>query len=132
MADDNPPPPILQLTPLNPDFRDHARDLYARLRETYPVYRDEMAGSFIVTRYKLARELLNDRTMLRGPDKADPPGPFTQRLVDNFEADPETGEVRSYSILLMDEPHHSRVRTPLAKALYARGEVQAAGGSDHR
>jgi hypothetical protein len=119
MADDV-PPPILQLTPLNPEFRDHAHALYARLREAHPVYRDEMAGSYIVTRYKLAREILNDRTMLRGPDKADPPGPFTQRLVENFEADPETGEVRSYSILLMDEPHHTRVRGPLAQALYAR------------
>lgn len=120
MADTDPPPPILQLTPLNPDFRDDAHAIYARLREGHPVYRDEMAGSWIITRYKLARELLNDRTMLRGPDKAEPPGPFTQRLVENFDTDPETGERRSYSILLMDEPHHSRVRTPLAKALYAR------------
>ena len=120
MSHDDPPPPILQLTPLNPAFRDDPHGIYAKLREAHPVYRDEMAGAFIVTRYKLAREILNDRTMLRGPDKADPPGPFTQRLVENFEADPETGEVRSFSILLMDEPHHSRVRGPLAKALYAR------------
>lgn len=120
MADDDPPPPILQLTPLNPDFRDDAHALYARIREAHPVYRDGMAGSWIITRYKLARETLNDRTMLRGPDKVDPPGAFTQRLVENFDTDPETGERRSYSILLMDEPHHSRVRTPLAKALYAR------------
>ncbi|OQW60173.1 MAG: hypothetical protein A4S17_10725 [Proteobacteria bacterium HN_bin10] len=114
------PPTILQLTPLNPDFRDDPHALYRRLREAHPVYRDEMAGSTIVTRYKLARETLNDRTMLRGPDKVDPPGPFTQRLVENFERDPETGELRSFSILLMDEPHHSRVRPPIAKALYAR------------
>jgi cytochrome P450 len=122
MADDDPsaPPPILQLTPLNPAFRDNPHALYRRLREAHPVYRDDMAGSAIITRYKIARETLNDRTMLRGPDKVDPPGAFTQRLVENFDQDPETGEVRSYSILLMDEPHHSRVRTPIAKALYAR------------
>jgi cytochrome P450 len=120
MADNDPPPPILQLTPLNPDFRDDPHALYRRLRDAHPVYRDDMAGSTIITRYKIARETLNDRTMLRGPDKVDPPGAFTQRLVENFEQDPETGEVRSYSILLMDEPHHSRVRTPIAKALYAR------------
>lgn len=117
---DNPPPPMLQLTPLNPAFRDDPHAIYRPLRENYPVYRDEMAGSNVITRYKLARETLNDRTMLRGPDKVDPPGPFTQRLVENFVEDPDTGEVRSYSILLMDEPHHSRVRTPIAKALYAR------------
>lgn len=120
MADDDAPPPILQLTPLNPDFRDDPHALYARIRTAHPVYRDGMAGSWIITRYKLARELLNDRTMLRGPDKAEPPGPFTQRLVETFDTDPDTGERRPYSILLMDEPHHSRVRPPLAKALYAR------------
>lgn len=120
MADKEPPPPILQLTPLNADFRDDPHALLRRLREAHPVYRDEMAGSNIITRYKLARETLNDRTMLRGPDKVQPPGAFTQRLVENFVEDPDTGEVRSYSILLMDEPHHSRVRTPIAKALYAR------------
>lgn len=122
MADDEapPPPPILQLTPLNPDFREDPHAIYRRLRENHPVYRDDMAGSNIITRYKFARETLNDRTMLRGPDKVEPPGAFTQRLVENFDTDPDTGEVRSYSILLMDEPHHSRVRTPLAKALYAR------------
>jgi len=119
MANDA-PPPILQLTPLNPEFRHDPHALYARLREAHPVYRDGMAGSFVLTRYKLARETLNDRTMLRGPDKAEPPGPFTQRLIDSFDADPETGERRSFSILLMDEPHHTRVRAPLAKALYAR------------
>lgn len=119
MAND-PPPPILQLTPLNPDFRDDPHAIYRRLREAHPVYRDDMAGSNIITRYKVARETLNDRTMLRGPDKVDPPGAFTQRLVENFVTDPDTGEVRSYGILLMDEPHHSRVRTPIAKALYAR------------
>lgn len=119
MADD-PPPPMLQLTPLNPEFRDDPHAIYRRIREAFPVYLDEMAGSHVITRYKLARETLNDRTMLRGPDKVDPPGAFTQRLVENFVEDPDTGEVRSYSILLMDEPHHSRVRTPIAKALYAR------------
>ena len=119
MADDA-PPPILQLTPLNPAFRDDPHALYRQLRDHHAVYRDDMAGSHVVTRYKLVREILNDRTMLRGPDKVEPPGPFNQRLMESFEADPETGEKRSNSILLMDEPHHSRVRPPIAKALYAR------------
>lgn len=121
MADkDGAAPPILNLTPLNPAFRDDPHAIYRRLREAHPVYRDEMAGSFVLTRHKLARELLNDRTMLRGPDKVDPPGPFNQRLMESFDTDPDTGEKRSYSILLMDEPHHSRVRPPIAKALYSR------------
>ena len=122
MADDQAPPPpaMLQLTPLNPAYRDDPHAILARLREGHAVFRDDIAGSYVITRFKLAREVLNDRSMLRGPDKVDPPGAFTQRLVENMEADPETGERRSYSILFMDEPHHSRVRLPLAKALYAR------------
>ena len=119
-TDDKSPPPILQLTPLNPEFRDDPHKLYRRLREGHIVYRDDMAGSYVVTRFKQAREILNDRAMLRGPDKVDPPGPFNLRLMESFDTDPETGEKRSYSILLMDEPHHSRVRPPIAKALYAR------------
>ena len=118
--DDAPPPGLLQLTPLNPEFCAHAHEIYARLREAHPVFRDDMAGTFVVTRYKNVRETVNDRSMLRGPDKVDPPGAFTRRLAENFDADPKTGERRSYSILLMDEPHHTRVRQPLAQALYAR------------
>jgi cytochrome P450 len=120
MIQDTPLPGMLQLTPLNPEFCDRALDMYARLRRAHTVFRDEMAGSFVVTRHRTAREVLNDRDMLRGPDKVEPPGPFTQRLIETFDTDPETGELRTYSILLMDEPHHSRVRKPLAQALYAR------------
>jgi cytochrome P450 len=118
MSDDL--PGLLNLTALNPAFRDDPLSLLARLREQCPVRRDELAGTFMLARYQDARATLNDRTMLRGPDKVDPPGAFTQRLADNFEIDPHTGERRSYSILLMDEPHHTRVRGPLAQALYAR------------
>lgn len=113
-------PGLLNLTPLNPAYREDPLALLARLRAQCPVRRDELAGTFMLARYADARAALNDRTMLRGPDKVDPPGAFTQRLAENFDTDPETGERRSYSILLMDEPHHTRVRGPLAQALYAR------------
>ncbi len=118
MADDL--PGLLNLTPLNPEFRGDLLALLARLREQCPVRRDEMAGSFMLSRFKDARAILNDRTMLRGPDKVEPPAAFTERLSESFEVDPQTGERRAFSILFMDEPHHSRVRGPLAQALYAR------------
>lgn len=120
MADDEAPPPLLTLTPLNPDFVARTHDIYRRMREAHPVYRDEMAGTFVISRFKNVRETLNDRTLLRGPDKVAPPAAFTLRLTENLETDPDTGERRFYSILFMDEPHHSRVRGPLAQALYAR------------
>jgi cytochrome P450 len=53
--------------------------------------------------------------MLRHPSHAEE-GSIARRLVDDM--DPEAP--RQESILFMDEPDHSRVRLPLAKAFYAR------------
>jgi len=117
MSDDL--PGLFNLTPLNPEFRDDPHKLLARLREECPVRRDEMTATFMLSRFKDARAVLNDRTLWRGPDRVEPRATF-HRLVDTYEPDPDTGERRASTILLMDEPHHSRVRTPLAQALYAR------------
>lgn len=117
---DEPPPGILLLTPLNPAFRDDPHALFARLRAKHPVYRDDMAGAFVLSRFKHMRELLSDRTLLKGPEKSEPAAVLSKRLLDTMEDDPERGEKRFYSILFMDDPDHARVRGPLAKALYAR------------
>ncbi len=117
MSDDL--PGLLNLTPLNPEFRSDPYKLLSRLREQCPVRRDELAATFMLSRFKDARGVLNDRTLWRGPDKAEPSASFA-RLADTFEQDPNTGERRATTILLMDEPDHSRVRGPLAQALYAR------------
>ncbi len=117
MSDDL--PGLLNLTPLNPEFRDDPYKLLTRLREECPVRRDEMAGTFMLSRFKDARGVLNDRTLWRGPDKAEPSASFS-RLLETFEEDPETHEKRATTILLMDDPDHGRVRGPFAQALYAR------------
>lgn len=119
MSDDQ-PPGILLLTPLNPAFRDDPHALFARLREKHPVFRDDMAGAFVLSRFKHMRELLSDRTLLKGPEKSEPAAVLSKRLLDTMEDDPERGAKRFYSILFMDDPDHARVRGPLAKALYAR------------
>ena len=71
MADDD-PLPILQLTPLNPAFRDDPHAIYRRLREAHPVYRDDMAArtSSPATNLRGNAERSHDA---RGPDKVDPP-----------------------------------------------------------
>ena len=51
--------------------------------------------------------------------------------MEGFETDPDTGE-RSNSILLMDEPHHSRVRPPIAKALMRAPPSASPWSMDHR
>lgn len=117
MADDL--PGLLNLTPLNPEFRDDPHKLLTRLREECPVRRDELAGTFMLSRFRDARAVLNDRTLWRGPDKAEPSAGFS-RLLETFEEDPDTHEKRATTILLMDDPDHGRVRGPFAQALYAR------------
>jgi hypothetical protein len=125
MADDS--PKILDLTPLNPTFRENPHALLEPLREHHPVMRDSTAGSWFLTRYEDVRRVLTDLTLWRDPHRAEPAAVLTRRIV-------EQGGQRSegdggMSILLMDDPDHARIRTPLAQALYkrvakSRGDVE--------
>jgi cytochrome P450 len=95
----------------------------AIMRRKTPVWRDEALGNFVLTRHDDVRALLADRSLLRDPAKAAPES-VTMRPV----AQPEGLIYRTTAdaILTMDDPRHSLVRTPLAKAFYKR--VAAARG----
>ncbi|HEX3430056.1 MAG TPA: cytochrome P450 [Rhizomicrobium sp.] len=118
---DKPLPGVFDLTPLNPDFNADPHAILDRLREECPVRRDTMAGSFILTRYGDVRGVLSDTSLWRDPDKAEPEAVLQKRIreerVEGVNADPD--EERK-GILLLDDPDHARIRTPLAKALYKR------------
>jgi cytochrome P450 len=116
MADDA--PKILDLTPLNPKFREDPYTVLGTLRTVHPVMRDEMAGSWFLTRYEDVRRMLTDLTLWRDPHRAEPAAVLTRRLVEQSEQrqDGDGG----MSILLMDDPDHARIRNPLAQALYKR------------
>jgi cytochrome P450 len=116
MADDA--PGILQLTPLNPAFRDDPHALLGPLRENHPVLRDEMAGSFFISRYEDVRRIVTDLTLWRDPHRAEAAAVMNRRLVE--ESGPRESGDGGMSILLMDDPDHARIRTPLAQALYKR------------
>ncbi|MDX2235310.1 MAG: cytochrome P450 [Hyphomonadaceae bacterium] len=115
MADEK-PLGLLEMTPLNPAFRDDQHGVYDRLRSQCPVYRDEVAGEFIVSRHADVRSTLSDRTLWRGADHAEEAA-FLARSILAQRTDPNEGPK---SILFMDDPDHARVRTPLAQAFYAR------------
>jgi cytochrome P450 len=83
------------------------------LREECPVFRDESVKTWFLTRYDDVRQTVNDRSLWRHNRKAEE-GSLARMIVQNAE------EGRPESILFMDEPDHSRVRLPLAKAFYAR------------
>lgn len=116
MADDQTPPgvvnSIIELSAFNPAARDNPHPMLKAMRETCPVFRDETAKVWFLSRYGDVRETVNDRSFVRHPTKAEP-GSISARFV-------EEGQGRRPSILFLDDPDHARIRQPLAKAFYAR------------
>lgn len=116
MADDQAPPgvvnSIIELSAFNPAARDNPHPMLKAMRETCPVFRDEAAKVWFLSRYGDVRETVNDRSFVRHPAKAEP-GSISARFV-------EEGQGRRPSILFLDDPDHARIRQPLAKAFYAR------------
>ena len=115
---EEPLPGILQLTPLNPAFRDDPHVLLDDLRTRSPVHRDDMSGSFVLTRHADVRALVSDRTLWRDPIHAEDAAFLQRRLVETV--DPDAPRSHTTSILMLDDPDHARVRGPLMQALYAR------------
>ncbi|KAF0175396.1 MAG: cytochrome P450 [Hyphomonadaceae bacterium] len=107
---------LLEMTPLNPAFRDDQQGVYDRLRSQCPVHRDEVAGEFLISRHADVRATLADRTLWRGGEHAEEASFLARRLAEQQRS----GDARATSILTMDDPDHSRIRPPIAQALYAR------------
>jgi cytochrome P450 len=115
---DTAPLSVLQLTPLNPAFRDDPHAMLDALRAEHPVMRDDMAGVFFLTRHEDVRAVVTDLTLWRDPIRAEAAAVLTRR---NLEPPPGfDGAERRMSILTMDDPDHARIRGPLAQALYRR------------
>ena len=116
MADDQRPAgavqSILELSAFNPAARDNPHPMLKAMREDCPVFRDEAAKVWLLSRYKDVRGTVNDRTFVRHPTKAEE-GSLSARFV-------EERQERGTSILFLDDPDHARIRQPLAKAFYAR------------
>lgn len=109
------PSSILDITTLNPESRADPHTPLKAFRETCPVFRDEMAKTWLLTRYPDVRETVNDQTYDRHPRNAEE-GSISRR----FAEDVDEEDAPQSSILFLDEPDHSRVRPPLARAFYAR------------
>ncbi len=109
-------PEGLQMTALDPVYRE---DPYPRLRtlqETAPVRRDALFGVVTLTRYEDVRAVLTDRTLWRDPLRADPDSPTRKRRLQEIA---ESGS-RAQSILTMDDPDHARIRGQITPVLYKR------------
>lgn len=102
---------IIQTTSVDPSARNDPHGRLKALRQSCPVMRDDSVKSWFLTRYPDVRETVNDASIWRASSHAED-GALLKRPPD------QAG--RQESILTLDEPEHSRVRPPLAKAFYAR------------
>jgi cytochrome P450 len=116
MADDA-LPTILQLTPMDDDYRRDPAGVLARLRSACPVHHDAFSGATFVSRYSDVRGVATDLTLWRDPLLADPDSRRLQRF---DPPDPSLPRSETSSILTLDDPDHARIRGPLSRALYAR------------
>ncbi|MGI8841617.1 MAG: cytochrome P450 [Caulobacteraceae bacterium] len=116
---DDPLPHVLELTPLNPAFRDDPHVMLDKLRADRPVLRDEAVGVFFLTRHEDVRGVLTDLTLWRDPARAEEAAVLSRRIVEQRVEGLDNPD-RQNSILLMDDPDHARLRPPLAQALYRR------------
>lgn len=115
---DKPLPSMVELTPFNPVYQANPHEVLDDLRDRCPAHRDATSGSLILTRYADVRGVVNNRDLWRDPIRAEE-GAIMQR---RFLAAVPQGVPRTHvtSILTLDDPDHSRIRQPLAQALYAR------------
>ncbi len=111
-------PNILELTPLDETFREHPHQVLDKLRSRCPVYREEAAGTYFLTRYADVRATVSDLEMWRDPLRAEEAAVFQRRMLENSA--PGETRTETASILSLDDPDHARIRQPLARALYAR------------
>lgn len=117
MTQDAPIQSVLQLSAFDPVARADPHARLKPLRETCPVWRDESTKTWVLSRYADVRAVVSDRTLWRNGVHAEE-GSFARMLLNEEKKDLPAGERQS--ILTMDDPDHARIRTPLAKALYAR------------
>ncbi len=104
---------IVETSAFDPVARVDPHGRLKDLREQCPVLRDEPVKTWLLTRYAEVRETVNDRSLWRHWTHSEE-GALLRRM----DRDPDAPRIDS--ILSMDEPDHSRVRLPLAKAFYAR------------
>ena len=113
-----PLPSMIDLTPLNETYRADPHVVLDDLRARCPVHRDEVSGSFIVSRYADVRAIVSDRGMWRDAIHADETEVMQRQRMQQI--DPSVPRTSLSSILTLDDPDHARIRQPLAQALYAR------------
>ena len=111
---DKPLPTDLELTALDPIFREHPHDRLDRLRIEDPVYLDAALERLFLTRFEDIRAVLADRSLSRDPRKA-PDTPRRRALRGDMPL-----EAFQPSMLNLDDPDHKRLRGLVSQAFNQR------------
>ena len=104
-------PTGLQLTPLDPDFRENPYPILARLREHDPIHHDKVMNRYLFTRHDDVQAILRNRDLLSEPRKGNP-GTFAREIIGGQDEEP--------SMLLMDDPGHRRLRDLVKRSFTPR------------
>jgi cytochrome P450 len=98
----------MELTALDPDFRENPAAVLEVLRSTEPVHKDRTFDRVLLTRAKDVAATMNDRTLSVDPRKSRPGSASWVQF----------GVERGFrpSMLHLDDPDHKRLRTLVSKA----------------
>lgn len=112
------PPPLpggLQLTAMDPGFRECPHATLDRLRREAPVYNDARLARWFLTRYADIQAVVADRSLSVDPRKTQP-GSYSRRIIIG-DAPVETVEL---TMLHLDDPDHKRLRGLVTQAFNQR------------
>ena len=104
-------PSGVALTPFDPAFAERPHEAFDLLRERAPVFYDEAFHRYLLTRHDDVDAVLRDRTLSVDSRKSAP-----DAFMALFASEPG----RDPSILLMDPPEHTRLRSLVTKAFTPR------------
>lgn len=105
MASIQPAPPVptgVQLTVLDPAFREDPYPILAELREREPIHFNAPLGMWTFTRHEDVFAILRNPDFLSDPRRANPDSFYFKGLGGDRDEEP--------SMLLMDDPGHRRLR----------------------
>jgi cytochrome P450 len=107
-------PTDIELTALDPVFREHPHDRLDRLRAEDPLHLDAELGRLFLTRFEDMRGVLADRSLSKDPRKA-PDTPRRRAMRGDVPL-----EAFQPSMLNLDDPDHKRLRGLVSQAFNQR------------
>ena len=116
MTDQQAMPLGMKLSPMNPEYQKDPFTLLDDVREEARVVRDEFLGRYIVGRFEDVQAILNDRDLAVDPRKA------AERTFNSMfrQRASQADEDAQPSMLFLDPPDHTRLRSLVTKAFTPR------------